>query len=197
MGLIAAVLSAALQGLDALALPVAQFFKPDVWMSGLATSYGLTVAIAALALVMGLAAMRAPQRPLGALLALGALAGVGLALAASGHASTAEPQLFSRPAVFLHGACIAFWVGSLVPLAAIVRDGKRGDGELDRFSRAIPIPLTVLVAAGVYLACVQLDRPDALWSTRYGEILSVKLAGVLALLGLAAANRYVLLPRAP
>jgi copper transport protein len=195
VALVASVLSLGLQGLDALALPLALFFKPDVWMSGLATSYGSTVAIAALTLVMGLAAMRATKRPLGALLAVGALAGVGLALAAGGHASTAEPQLFSRPAVFLHGMCIAFWVGSLVPLAAIVRDGKRGDGELDRFSRVIPIPLAVLVATGVYLACVQLDRPDALWTTRYGEILSIKLAGVLALLGLAAANRYVLVPR--
>jgi copper transport protein len=53
----------------------------------------------------------------------------------------------------------------------------------------------VLIATGAYLAWVQLDRPDALWTTGYGEVLAGKLAAVLVLLGLAAANRYVLVPR--
>jgi copper transport protein len=101
----------------------------------------------------------------------------------------------SRSAVFLHGVCVAFWVGSLIPLVAIVRDPGRGDGELARFSRLIPVPLAVLIATGAYLAWGQLDRPDALWTTSYGEVLSVKLAAVLLLLGLAAANRYALVPR--
>jgi copper transport protein len=73
--------------------------------------------------------------------------------------------------------------------------GRGGDGELARFSRVIPVPLAVLVATGGYLAWVQLDRPDALWTTGYGAVLSGKLAFVLVLLGLAAANRYVLVPR--
>jgi copper transport protein len=59
----------------------------------------------------------------------------------------------------------------------------------------IPIPLAVLVATGSYLAWVQLDRPDALWTTGYGAVLSGKLAFVLVLLGSAATNRYVLVPR--
>jgi copper transport protein len=78
---------------------------------------------------------------------------------------------------------------------AIVRDRGRGDGELARFSRLIPVPLAVLIATGAYLAWTQLDRPDALWTTGYGEVLAGKLAAVLVLLGLAAANRYVLVPR--
>jgi copper transport protein len=192
VGLVASVLSLSLQGLDALALPLGQFWRPEVWISGLATSFGSTALMAAGALLVGLVAMRAAKPRI---LALTALAGAGLALAASGHASTSEPQLVARPAVFLHSICIAFWVGSLVPLAAIMRDRTRGDGELSGFSRIIPIPLAILIATGIYLAWMQLDRPDALWTTSYGEILSAKLLGVLALLGLAAANRYVLVPR--
>ena len=42
---------------------------------------------------------------------------------------------------------------------------------------------------------VQLDRLDALWTTNYGIVLSCKLAAVIALLALAAANRYVFAPR--
>jgi copper transport protein len=195
VGLLASVLSLSLQGLDALALPLGQFWRPNVWMSGMATSYGWTALTAATALLIGLAAMRTAKPWLSELLAFAALAGAGLALTASGHASAAEPQLFVRPAVFLHSVCIAFWVGSLVPLAAIVRDGTRGGGELLGFSRIIPIPLAILIATGAYLAWIELDRPDALWTTSYGEVLSGKLLGVLALLGLAAANRYVLVPR--
>jgi copper transport protein len=194
-GLIASGLSLGLQGLDALALPLSQLWQPDVWMSGLATSYGWTAAAAGAALLLGFAAMRAAKPRLAFLCALCALTGTGLALAASGHAATVEPQLVSRPVVFLHGVCIAFWIGSLMPLAAIVRASGRGAGELARFSRLIPIPLAVLVATGCYLAWGQLDRPDALWTTRYGEVLSGKLAFVLILLGLAVANRYVLVPR--
>jgi copper transport protein len=194
-GLVASVLSLGLQGLDALALPPSQIWRPDVWMSGLATSYGWTAVTAAVAQLLGLAAMQAANRALQGLGASLALAGVGLALAASGHAATVEPQWLSRLAVFLHGVCIAFWVGSLLPLLSIVREGGRGDGALARFSRVIPLPLAVLIATGGYLAWAQLDRPDALWTTAYGEVLAGKLAGVLVLLGLAAANRYVLVPR--
>jgi copper transport protein len=42
---------------------------------------------------------------------------------------------------------------------------------------------------------VQLDRIDALWTTRYGVVLSGKIALVVALLALAALNRYALTPR--
>jgi copper transport protein len=194
-GLVASVLSLGLQGLDALALPLTQLRRPDVWMSGLATSYGSTALVAAAALLLGLASLRAAKAALVGLCASCALAGAGFALALSGHAATAGPPLLSRPAVFLHGICVAFWVGSLLPLWAIMRDRGRGDGELALFSRLIPLPLAVLIATGAYLAWAQLDRPDALWTTAYGEVLSGKLAAVLALLALAAANRYVLVPR--
>ena len=193
-GLVASILSLSLQGLDGLALPLAQFWRPEVWMSGLATSYGWTALTAAAALLLGLASLRVAKPALVGLCAAAALAGAGFALASSGHAATA-PLALSRPAVFLHGVCIAFWVGSLIPLVAIVRDGRRRDGELARFSWLIPIPLALLIGTGAYLAFAQLDRPDALWSTSYGEVLSGKLVAVLVLLGLAAGNRFVLVPR--
>jgi copper transport protein len=47
----------------------------------------------------------------------------------------------------------------------------------------------------VALGIVQLDRPDALWTTEYGLVLSGKLFLVLALLVLAAWNRFALTPR--
>jgi copper transport protein len=194
-GLAASLLSLSLQGLDGLALPLTQFWRPQVWTSGLSTSYGETALTAAAALLLGLAALRAMRPVLVGLCAACALAGTGGALALSGHAATAGLGPWGRPAVFLHGIAVALWIGSLIPLVAIVRDRGRGDGELARFSRLIPVPLAVLIATGAYLAWTQLDRPDALWTTGYGEVLAGKLAAVLVLLGLAAANRYVLVPR--
>ena len=111
-----------------------------------------------------------------------ALLGVGLALSLSGHASTAEPSLLTRPSVFLHGICVALWIGALLPLLAAVRAGAC-DRTLARFSRAIPYPLAVLAVTGVALAVVQLDRVDALWTTRYGLVLACKLSAVVCAAG--------------
>jgi copper transport protein len=192
-GLAAAVMSLPLQGLDALARPLSDVWQPTVWAEGFRTSWGSTVVLALAALTAGLCAFRLHNRSLARWVALLAVAGVGLAFAASGHASTAEPRLLSAPSVFIHAVCVTIWVGSLLPLTRTVRAGD--DVALERFSRLIPVPLVLLIATGIVLAAVSLDRLDALWTTDYGLVLSAKLAIVLVLLALAAVNRYALVPR--
>jgi copper transport protein len=54
-------------------------------------------------------------------LSLAALLGVGLALAMSGHASSASSQWLTRPAVLAHGIAVACWIGALAPLAILLR----------------------------------------------------------------------------
>lgn len=192
-GLVAAVLSVGLQGVDVLGIPLSGALRWQTWQSGLFGPYGLTVGIAAASLLFGLAAISRSGSVARWCAAL-ALAATGCALGASGHAATAGPELATRPAVFLHAVSAAFWVGALLPLATALR---RGDGraELLRFSTAIPLPLIVLVASGTFLAVIQLQRLDALWTTAYGSILLWKLGAVLVVLLLAAANRW-LTPRA-
>jgi copper transport protein len=121
-----------------------------------------------------------------------AVIGVGLAFVASGHAGTSDSRL-TIPATFLHAVCVTLWVGSLAPLALAVRGGDRV--ALQRFSSMIPAPLVVLIATGIVLTIVNFDRPDALWTTNYGLVLAAKLSLVLAMLALAAFNRYALVPR--
>jgi len=195
-GLLITPLSVGLQGLDALDLRLSALAQGLAWETGLSTSYGMTAIAATVALFAGLFALEAGWRKARVAargLSLVALLAAGLALALSGHAGNAVPQWLTRPSVFVHAVCVAFWVGALLPLIAAVQVGE-GDA-LARFSRLIPVPLAALVVSGVILAVVQLDRVDALWTTSYGVVLSCKLALVVVLLALAAINRYVFTQR--
>jgi copper transport protein len=84
---------------------------------------------------------------------------------------------------------------ALVPLAAVMRSPDRRAVELARFSRAIPTAIILVIASGISLTIVQLRQVDALWTTGYGLVLCGKLIAVMALLALAALNRYALTPR--
>ena len=80
--------------------------------------------------------------------------------------------------------------GALLPLVWIA--WRREDGLLvpiDRFSRVAGPVVGVLVLAGLGLASSSL-RASGAGETRYGLILSIKLALVVVLLGLAALNRF-------
>jgi copper transport protein len=194
-GLAATALSVGLQGLDALELSLREIGHRAAWETGLETAYGLTAIAAAFALFAGVFASAAASQRLSRVLSLLALAGVGVALALSGHASNAEPRALSRTAVLVHAICMTFWVGALLPLWLALRAEGRGGATLARFSRAIPVPLALLAASGLWLAYVQLGEIAALWTTDYGRVLLGKLILVALLLVLAAANRYRLVPR--
>ncbi|GGD94217.1 copper resistance protein C [Aureimonas endophytica] len=192
-GLAAAPLALAAQGLDALEAPLGDVLRPAIWATGYETAFGRTVTIAILAFGLGLLALRCKDTRPGAILAGLALAGAGLALAAAGHAATAPPQWLTRPAVFLHGVTLAFWLGSLLPLGLALQSGSEaGRAALRRFSDRIAPALALLVASGALLAVVQVESVAALWTTAYGWVLLAKLALVGLLLLIAAANRWSL-----
>ena len=188
LGLAALPLALGAQGLDALAAPASDVLRPEIWRAGIGSSFGRTAAIASLALLAGLMSL-ARTGGAGRALAIAALLGAGLALAASGHASAASPQWLMRPAVFLHGLAMTAWAGALLPLALALREAGGADA-LTRFSRRVPLVLVILLASGVALAIVQVEQPGALLTSAYGLVLTAKLALVAALLGLAAFNRY-------
>ena len=194
-GLASAVASLGLQGLDLLNLPLAGVVTSAPWTSALATSLGTSLLIAIAAMAAAYVALRGPTMTLPRVLASAAMAGVGLSLAATGHAATAPPQWLTRSSLFLHGIGVVYWVGALAPLAAMVR--RRADtlpSVLHRFSTlALPV-VGVLVLTGLGLSVIQLESFGALFETGYGILLSIKLALVVLLLGLAALNRLYLTP---
>ena len=196
LGLVATVVSVGAQGLDAFGAPLAQLTQPIVWQTGFATSWGTTAAIGLFGILTCICAVVIGRKGYGRALTSVGLCSLGLALASSGHASTAAPRFLTQPCVFLHVVSIAAWTGALVPLAVAIK----GDGEdalmaLRRFSRAAPVVVAIIVVTGVILSVIQLGWIGALWATDYGRILLGKLAMVAALLAIAAWNRLALTPR--
>jgi copper transport protein len=190
LGVAGATLSAGFQGLDALGAPAGRLAEPIVWSTGLSTSYGRTVWAALVALALAGLALAA-RGGLARMAAVAALLAAAAALALSGHASAAAPQWLMRPAVFLHSAAVAVWIGALAPLGLALKRGEPGAAAaLRRFSMVIPAVVGPLVVAGGILTFVQVERPAALIDTAYGQVLSVKLALLAGLFALAAYNRW-------
>jgi copper transport protein len=192
-GLLALVVAVGLQGLDVLAASPSALALPAVWRTGARGSFGLAAAIAALALIAGLLSLHARAR-LAGILSLLALLGAGAALAATGHAATAEPRMVAVAAVALHGVGLAFWIGALLPLAWLLGRGDQALRPLLTFSRRVPFAVAGLLASGLLLAVLQLRHIAALWSTDYGRVLMAKLVLVAPLLALALWNRLSLTP---
>lgn len=188
-----AVVSLGVLGLDLLGLPPAAIATAAPWRIAFATSAGPALLIAAAAMLLGLMALG--RAWYARALAMVAFAGVGLSLAITGHAATASPEVLTRPAVFFHGLAVAFWIGALAPLAALLSKPRVAVlSLLNRFSRiAMPV-VAALALTGLTLAVIQLEKLSALVDTSYGVILSIKLALVLVLLALAALNRFRLTP---
>lgn len=193
LGLASAVVGLGVLGLDLLGMPLAALATIAPWKIAFATSAGPALLVGIAAMLFALTALCGTWYARA--LAIIAMVGVGLSLAMTGHAATAPPEVLTRPAIFLHGLGVAFWIGALAPLAALV---SKSPGAalpfLNRFSRiAVPV-VGILALTGLALAFVQLEQLSALVETRYGLILSIKFALVLVLLALAAFNRFRLTP---
>jgi copper transport protein len=195
VGLVSAVASLGLQGLDLLNLPLGGIVTSAPWTSALATSLGPQLLIAIVVMAIAWHGWKSPGIPMARVLTALSMAGVGVSLATSGHAATASPQWLTRPSLFLHGVAMAYWIGALAPLAAMAH---RRNADLPRvlrqFSGLAVLLVGLLVLSGLVLSVIQLGSLRALIETQYGILLSIKLSLVTLLLGLAALNRFVCTP---
>ena len=195
IGLVCAVFSLALQGLDLLNLPLGAMLTLAPWKGALGTSFGPSMLIAIAAMIIARIAWQRASMTIAWVLTSIAMIGVGFSLATSGHAATAPPQWLTPTLVFVHGIAVAYWVGALAPLAIMAR---RRHNDLPRVIRQfsnVAVPLVgLLVLTGIVLAIIQLASFRALIDTWYGIILLIKLVLVTLLLALAALNRLYLTP---
>ena len=139
-------------------------------------------------------------------LALGAALCLVAAIAWTGHAASTPFKLgylhLAADALHLCGA--AAWIGGLMSLALLIRIVGRYHASagapmrLDavrRFSALGMVSVATLVISGIINAWILVGSVRALLLTDYGRILMLKVAAFIAMLALAAANRFWLTPR--
>lgn len=181
IAVVAAAAYLGLHGADALGRGVAAALTAPAWSAAWMTSFGPATALAAASALVALIALRLRW------LAVVAFALMALSFAMAGHASAAAPQWLMRPMVFLHVAAVTFWIGALIPLAALLTGGAQA---LRRFSALVPVALVVLLGSGIVLAVVQLGPDPRAWLVPYGYLLAAKLVLVAVLFAIGAANRW-------
>ncbi|VIO74440.1 copper resistance CopC/CopD family protein [Bradyrhizobium ivorense] len=195
IGLVGAIASLGLQGVDLLNLPLTGILTWAAWATAINTSLFPALLLAIAAMLIAAIAWRSPS--IGASWRRTAIAMicVGLSFAVSGHAATASPQWLTRTALFIHGLGLAYWMGALAPLAVLAWQRKDSLLRVLRNFSTLAVPIVALIAvSGLVLAIVQLESFGALLSTRYGNILLLKLVLVSLLLVFAALNRLVFTP---
>jgi copper resistance protein D len=109
-----------------------------------------------------------------------------------GH-SLGDPRWFLAGLVVMHLLAAAFWVGALAPLH---RAAGRTAGAilLHRFGTIASGTVIVLILVGMIFAWLMIGSPGGLFEAAYGWTLIAKLVFVTGLLGLAARNKFRLVP---
>jgi putative copper resistance protein D len=156
-----------------------------VWQSPLGT--------AAIWRGLGEAAILAVLLPdAGLWLAVAGAVAVAASYAQVGH-TLGDPRAVLAGLLLLHLLAAAFWIGALAPLRRAARS-PNGAALLHRFGVIAAGGVAILAAAGIALASLLSGSISALLGTAYGWGLLAKVAVVATLLGLAALNKWRLVP---
>jgi copper transport protein len=195
-GLLAQILLIGAHGAMRAGLPLSGLLAPAAWQAAWAApNAGYDAAALAGFLMMVFVRHEGARgsllQGLGALLALASFAD-------SGHALAVLPPMQGRVLMLLHGLAAALWIGALDPLrrAFALDPGPVTAALFDRFQRLGFVAVAAVVASGGTMAWLLLPRWSNLWDSSYGLTLSAKLLAVLAMLAIAALNRFWLTPRA-
>jgi putative copper resistance protein D len=173
------------------------------WMQGRA---GLAVGLGLLwAWMMSAREDGGPRARAGTVFLLGTIALL-VSLAWMGHAAAGQGSTLKWRigADALHLLAAAFWPTGLLPFAMFLVAARRNGAWRDdpvlvlrtirRFSAMSLAVVGVLIATGIVNSYFLVRSFSALITTTYGRLLDVKLAAFLCMLGLAAWNRFRLLP---
>jgi len=132
-------------------------------------------------------------------------AGIVVTFVAGGHARTANPHWLWVLIDALHLIAMIVWLGGVLVLAVAAFSGRAADPaeqEADRtqlaaglpvFSRVAMACIATLAVTGTLQAWREVGALDALTSTRYGQLVLVKVALFCVILGLGYLARGVVL----
>lgn len=109
-----------------------------------------------------------------------------------GH-TLGDPRIPLAALLTFHLLAVALWVGALLPLRQASQSPEGAD-LLHHFGLIAAYAVGLLIAAGVALSWLLSGSLSALFGTAYGWALLTKLALVTGLLGVAALNKWRLVP---
>jgi copper transport protein len=121
-------------------------------------------------------------------------------VAALGHAGAGDDSWLATPVTAAHLLAMAVWVGGLITLGVAVlptrgapnttnADNANNANNLRAWSLTAFGCVCVLILTGEYQAWRQVSPVEAMWSTRYGLTLTIKLALVVTMFALAIIAR--------
>ncbi|WP_340537321.1 copper resistance CopC/CopD family protein [Nocardioides sp. GXZ039] len=132
-------------------------------------------------------------------LAVGAVLVAAIAPALVGHTRAETPEWLVVGADMVHLLAGSVWFGGLIALTLALVDladrGTLGGELLARFSGLAAGILVALVVTGTFVAWRILGSVSALFDTAYGQMLLVKILAAVAVVLIAAWNRWKLLPQ--
>lgn len=202
-----AVLAAAalvpLAALRTLGLPASDILLPGEWLPAVTWQPLAVVTVTTIGLLPSVAA-RHPRAS--------AIAAVGAALAVlapilTGHSSTKQPLWLMVVGDGVHLIAAAIWLGGLLCLGVFLRQSgaRAADGSrltdasvaahvVRRFSTVAALSAIALMISGTVMATIILGDLALVVATGYGRTFLIKVGLVAVAVGIAAYNRYRLVP---
>jgi len=117
-----------------------------------------------------------------------------LTFSATGHPVTDPVMFFSVSADLVHFGAIAVWAGGLVQLALCLyrpADGEDLGPVATRFSGIAANAVAAIAISGAVLALRIMPSLSTLWTTKFGLLVLLKVAGFAVLLAVASRSRRV------
>ena len=112
-----------------------------------------------------------------------------------GHVSV--QSLSVQFALAVHFTMFALWIGALYPLLTISRTEQVAELKvsLERFSKHAVLIVSLLLLSGLTMMLSLIHSMAELFTTAYGVALTLKILLVIGLLGIAAVNKLIIVPR--
>jgi putative copper resistance protein D len=153
-------------------------------------------------LALILFALLLPGKPTNAL-HVGLSAALLASLALTGHARSEEGVIGAVHVIAdaFHLLAAGLWLGGLFGLLLLLTaphsasEQEAATEALRDFAGTGSFAVATLIATGAVNTALLVGSPEALVSTSYGKLLLCKIALFIAMVGLAAANRFKLVPR--
>ena len=180
---------------------LASAFDPFLLQLVIAAPTGLSALVATAGLVLLLVIERVPSAVPFVIRVVPPVVVI-LSMTLVGHAT--NRGVLTGMLLSLHLAGIGYWLAALLPLRRMclaAMDRPASDGAVaglatlaEEFGRLALVLVAMLVVAGLCYAALLLGSVSALFATAYGQVLLTKMVLVSGMLGLAAVNRFRLVP---